>query len=78
MKENYYYLFGEVVVDAYNHCNLDSVIELIKQGYEYTLFHYKVDYNTLTDLLNAYEGHSSFTELDKLEYDTLQKAIIEL
>ena len=77
-KENYYYLFGEEVVDAFNYGNIDDVIALIKEGMDYSTFRYKVDYNIPTDLLIAYDGNTSWTEIDKLTYDQLQKAISEL
>lgn len=77
-KEDYYYLFGQSVVDAYNDGGLEDVIEQIRKGECFSTYHWNSIDNTPNDLLNEADGFFAFTELDKLEYDTLQKSITEL
>jgi hypothetical protein len=78
MKSDSYYLFGEEVVNIYNDGGLDELIEAIKTGCTFSTIHYNTDEHTPNDLLNNYDGYFAWCELDKLEYDTLQKAITEL
>ena len=78
MKEDYYYLFGEDVVTPYNEGGLDDVIKAIKNGASFNTMHYNVHENSPGDLLYEYDGYYEYTELDKLEYETLLKGITEI
>jgi len=78
MKEDYYYLFGEDVVDAFNEGSIDDVILEIQNGKDFSTLHHNTTENSPTTLLYEYTGYSDFVEIDKLTYDQLQKAISEL
>lgn len=78
MKQDYYYLFGEEAVTAYNDGGLDETITYIKNGGIFSTYHWNTNNNTPNDLLYEYGGFYDWVELDKLEYDTLQKSITEL
>jgi hypothetical protein len=74
-KEDYYYLFGEEAVRAYNNGGLDELIVYIKNGGIFSTYHYDVLNNTPNDLLYEYNGFNDYTELDKLEYELIYKII---
>ena len=78
MKENYYFLFGEGPVNAFNEGGLEDVLLEIQRGKDFATMHYNIYDHTPSDLLDEYSGFYDWVELDKLEYDTLQKSISEL
>ncbi len=72
MKQVYYYLFGQVIVDIYIEGDFSKVVEYFKEEYDRDIFKYTVGQETPNSLLLAYDGWGRWEEITEDEYNQLK------